>query len=142
MLFLLFQLDDKRFALDAARIAEVLPLVDIERPLAPAPGMAGLLRYRGQLLPVVDLPLLLLRRPAARRLSTRILLLDGVLGVIAERATGTIRLAEGDFATPSRAAETTPCLGRMAMTGDGPIQEVDVDRLLAEMGPRAPAAVA
>jgi len=48
MLFLLFQLGQDRYALEASRVIEVLPLVSLKRiPQAPR-GVAGLFNYRGR----------------------------------------------------------------------------------------------
>ena len=67
--------------------------------------MAGLFNYRGAPVPVIDLSQLTLGRPAARRLSTRIVLVHypdesggtHLLGLIAERATQTVRHEPSDF---------------------------------------------
>jgi chemotaxis-related protein WspB len=76
MLFLIFHLSAERYALDCRQIAAVLP----ERALKTLPGapswVAGVLDYRGAPVPVIDVPALALGRPAAHRLSTRIVLVD------------------------------------------------------------------
>jgi len=74
MLFLVFQLNDDRYALDVSQVVEVLPLVRIRKMLRSPPGIAGTINYRGAHVPVVDLSELALGRPAALRLSTRIIL--------------------------------------------------------------------
>ena len=105
MLFLVFELARDRYVLDVSQVAEVLPLVDIRQmPQAPT-AVAGILNYRGTPVPVIDVSQLTLGRPAERRLSTRIVLVhypgaDGrprLLGLIAERATQTVRREEKDF---------------------------------------------
>src|SRR5512137_142351 len=73
MLFLLFQLGKDRYALESSRVVEVLPYVQIKAvPDAPR-GVAGLIAYRGQAVPVVDLSMLILGVPAPALLSTRII---------------------------------------------------------------------
>src|SRR5919201_580300 len=105
MLFLLFQLDENRYALDAGQVAEVLPLVDIKQiPQAPR-AVAGIFNYRGGPLAGVELTQLTVARPAQKRLSTRIVLvhyLDDngekrLLGLIAEKVTETLRREPADF---------------------------------------------
>ena len=55
MLFLLFQIGKDRYALEASRVVEVVPLLALkELPQAPK-GVAGLFNYRGALVPAVDL---------------------------------------------------------------------------------------
>ena len=74
MLFLLFHLGKDRYALDASRVVEVVPLLTLRRiPQAPR-GVAGIFNYRGQPVPAVDLGELMLGQPASPRLSTRIIL--------------------------------------------------------------------
>jgi len=105
MLFLLFQLDQTRYALDVREVAEVLPLVSLMQiPQAPA-GVAGVFNYRGAPVPVIDLSQLLLGRPARSRMHTRIILINypddsggsHLLGLIAEGATETVRREPSDF---------------------------------------------
>lgn len=138
MLFLLFQLGDERYVLDAGQVAEVLPLVHIKRiPLAP-PGVAGAFNYRGTPVPVVDLCQLALQRPAERRLSTRLVVVyypdanqeRRWLGLIAERVTGTLRREPQDFVTSGVSNAETPYLGLVASDAQGLMQWLDIDTLL------------
>jgi chemotaxis-related protein WspB len=74
MLHLLFQIAGARHALDTSAVIEVLPLVRVQS-LAPAvPGVAGVMDYRGAMVPVVDLSLRLTGTPTAPRLGTRLIL--------------------------------------------------------------------
>jgi chemotaxis-related protein WspB len=77
MLLLTFRAAGTLHAVDVARVAEVIPRVDLRRiPHAPA-YLAGLFDYRGQVVPVIDLAVLLGHAPCADRLSTRIILVEG-----------------------------------------------------------------
>src|SRR5512137_1614377 len=105
MLFLLFQLGEDRYALEASHVVEVVPLLALKQiPHAPR-AVAGLFNYRGRPVPAVDLCELALRQPAARRFSTRIMIVNypdasggsHLLGLIVEHATGTLRKESGDF---------------------------------------------
>src|ERR1700680_3424801 len=105
MLFLVFELARERYVLDVRQIAEVLPLVGIKPLPQTPPAVAGIFNYRGAPLPVIDVSQLTLGRAAERRLSSRIVLVhypgaDGqtrLLGLIAERATQTVRHEARDF---------------------------------------------
>jgi chemotaxis-related protein WspB len=138
MLFLLFQLGNDHYALDVAQIAEVLPLVDITRiPQAP-PGVAGMFDCRGVPVPVVDLSQLMLGRPAQHCLSTRIIVVDypdetGArrrLGLIAERATETMRRERADFVDAGVTSDGASYLGSVAVGARGLVQWVEVSKLL------------
>ncbi len=138
MLFLLFQLGKEAYALEAAEVHEVLPLVGLtEIPLSPR-GVAGVFNYRGTPVPVLDLSELLLKRPAEPKLSTRIILVNypdargkkQLLGLIAEKSTETLRRGPGDFISSGLANEEAPYLGPVTPGPPGFIQWVRVDQLL------------
>ena len=138
MLFLVFDLGQDRYALDALQVAEILPLVDITRiPQAP-PAVAGVFNYHGAPVPVVDLSQMALGRPAARRLSTRIVLVHypdatgqrRLLGLIAERVTQTVRHEKADFVASGVSSEGASYLGPVATDERGVLQRVDVQTLL------------
>src|SRR5438046_186300 len=138
MLFLLFELGQDRYALDARQIAEVLPLVGIKQILRAPPAVAGIFNYRGAPVQVIDLSQLTLGRPAERRLSTRIVLVrypdaDGqtrLLGLIAERATQTVRHEATDFLASGVTSDGASYLGPVATDARGLLQWIDVRTLL------------
>ena len=138
MLFLVFELARDRYVLDVSQVAEVLPLVAITQiPHAP-PAVAGILNYRGAPVPVIDVSQLTLGRPAQRRLSTRIVLVhypdaDGqtrLLGLIAERATQTVRHEEKDFVASGVTSDGASYLGPVIADARGLLQWLDVRTLL------------
>src|SRR5512137_329391 len=105
MLFILFRLGNERYALEAGRVIEVIPRV----PLRPQPGtpdfVAGLLNFRGRVVPVLDLGTLTLGIPCTAQLSTRIILIDytlksgvkRVLGLVAEAVTDAVKMESTEF---------------------------------------------
>jgi chemotaxis-related protein WspB len=138
MLFLTFQLGNDRYALEAGQIVEALPLVRLKRlPHAPA-GVAGAFIYHGAPVPVVDLSAVATGRPAAARLSTRLILVNypiapgetRVLGLIAENATGTLRREPADFEDLGVDVGRAPYLGPVTREGDRVIQRIEVSKLL------------
>lgn len=136
MLMLLFQIGGDRYALEASQVAEVLPLVHLQRvPHAP-PGVAGIFDFHGELVPVVDLSQLMLGRPAAARVSTRIVLVRGqgetgdrTFGLIAERATGTLRRRCEEFVDAGLRRDRVPLLGRVTTDAEGVIYWLDAQGL-------------
>jgi chemotaxis-related protein WspB len=138
MLFILFQIGRDRYALSAGSIIEVLPLMNLKSvPRAPA-GVAGLLNYHGTPVPIIDLNEMTLAEPAARRFSTRIILVKypfeaqhtHALGLIAEHATKMIRRSIQDFTETGVESDAAPYLGRVANDPGGLIQRIEIERLL------------
>ena len=138
MLFLLFRLGLDRYALAAEQIVAVTPWLVLKAiPQAPL-AVAGLCLYCGAPVPVLDLSALALGRPAVPLLSTRIVFVpyphpDGeprLLGLLAEGATQTLRLAESDFAPAGVRSAQAPWLGPVAVDGGGLIQRIDIADLL------------
>ncbi len=138
MLFLIFQVGPDRYALDAACVNEVLPLIGITTmPRAPA-GVAGLLNSRGTPVPVIDLSELMLGQPARRCLSTRIVMVRSgrvggdtrIFGLIAERATETLQRPAADFVPSGLLNSAAPYLGPVATDARGLLQRIDIETLL------------
>ncbi len=140
MLFLLFQLGKNRYALDASRVAEVVPLLALQ-PIPEAPcGVAGIFTYRGRPVPAVDLSALALGQPASEHFSTRIIVVncpdetgtDHLLGLIVEHATEMLRKDAKDFVDPEMKLGAAPYLGPILMDGSSPIRLIYEHRLLPE----------
>jgi chemotaxis-related protein WspB len=140
MLFVLFQLGHDRYALEASRVVEVVPLLALRKFPQAARGVAGMFVYRGQPVPAVDLCELMFGRPAQERLSTRIIVVKygdaggrgQLLGLIAERATATMRCESKEFKDVGVNLAATPYLGPVLMDEKGVIQLVHTQKLLAE----------
>jgi len=138
VLFLLVRIGADRYAIDAGNIVEVLPLVAIKRIPQSAPGFAGIFDYRGAAVPAIDLTLLALGHEARDLLSTRIVIVNHpsgtgrsrTLGLIAEGATETMRIDEGDFIEFGVANGSVPYLGPVTRGSRGLIQRIEIDRLL------------
>jgi chemotaxis-related protein WspB len=80
MLLLTFKAGTNRYAIDVARIIELVPHVELTTiPHAPS-FLAGLLGFRGKVVPVIDLGLLLNSVPCRECLSTRIILVNDAPG--------------------------------------------------------------
>ncbi len=76
MLLLTFRAAENLYAIDVIRVVEVVPRINLRR-LPHAPGfLAGVFDYRGTVVPVVDLGVLLGSESCREQLSTRIILVD------------------------------------------------------------------
>jgi chemotaxis-related protein WspB len=140
MLFLLFRLGKDWYALDATAAEEVLPLTSLKQiPHAPA-GVAGLFSFHGQPVPVIDLNLMAVGRASRTVRSTRIILVhcrDGrgerrLLGLIAERATETMRRQPTEFVDAGVRSDGAPYLGPVVQDERGLVQRITPDKLLTE----------
>ena len=138
MLYLLFQLGNDRYALETGQIVEVLPVIDAKRiPGAPA-GVAGVFNYHGAPVPLIDLGELALGSPSPALMSTRIILVTYIdeagethrLGLLAQRATETLRRSEAEFVDAGVAGLTPPYLGPVTTDARGIIQRVEIKHLL------------
>lgn len=140
MLFVLFQLGGGRYALEASRVVEVVPLLAL-KPLPQAPnGVAGLFNYRGRPVPALDLSELTFHQPSRERLSTRIIIVnypdehgaERLLGLVAEHATEMLRTDANQFVDAGVRLGRAPYLGPVLMHALGAIQLLHPHGLLTE----------
>ena len=133
-LHLLFSLGVDRYALPASAVRKVLPLQRLKHvPEAPA-WIAGLLSYRGEVIPVLDLCQRVFARAARRSINTRLVLLQysptQSLGLILEQANQVVRLPDAAQASTGTAAGGA-YLGAVQTQDNGAmIQHIAVEGLL------------
>lgn len=140
---------EERYAVPSACVTEVVPSIPLRPVPGTPPGLAGLLDYRGLVLPVVDLCALFGHGPAPRRLSTRIAICDPggasrpygaesasgaphrLLGLLAERMLDVSTLdPEAEGSHPGPRARELPALSRVTRDERGLVQLVEVRDLL------------
>jgi chemotaxis-related protein WspB len=148
MLVLTFRVAGVPYAVAVRRVVEVVPRVEL-RAIPRAPKyLAGLLRYRGGAVPVVDLGLLMGEAACSDRLDTRIILVDcgsrggaglGYLGVIAERVDDVRSVDESRRAVAGLEIGDAPYLGPIYETDDGLLQLVEAGKILAKAAAESPA---
>jgi chemotaxis-related protein WspB len=140
MLFLVFQLGTDRYALQAAQVVEVLPLVNSKHvPRAPV-GVTGVFDYHGTPVPLIDLTELAQGKPSRKWMSTRIILVNyrdksgrvHLVGLLAEHATETMHRSEEEFADSGIAVADAPFLGSVLTDAAGIIQQIDIQNVLSE----------
>ena len=145
MLLLTLQADENLYAVDVARVVEVVPRVNLRRqPHAPV-SLAGVFDYRGIIVPVIDLGTLLGSAPCRSLLSTRIVLVDSrpaehasigprpwLLGIIAERVSDVISVKPEGVISAAMQLPTAPYLGSIVELGHEMAQLIVIDRVLDE----------
>jgi chemotaxis-related protein WspB len=139
MLVLTFRVAEVLYAVAVSRVVEVVPRVDLrEVPHAPS-YLVGLLRYRGGVVPVVDLGLLMGGASCRDRLDTRIILADagkgegglGLIGLVAEGVDDVRTVDEARRAVAGVEVGEAPYLGAVYETDDGLLQLVEPGKILA-----------
>lgn len=139
MLRLRFQVGDMRCDTPCIHIREVVPMMALKEMPRMPPCFAGFFNYRGTVVPVVDLCLVMLGRPCEMRLSTRIILTERpraegpplLLGLIAERITETARRENIGTPRADMTIETAPYVSGISMERDQMIHHVDLPRLVS-----------
>lgn len=140
MLYLLLRMGNARYALEARRIVEVVPLVDLKPLPHSAAYVAGLFDYRGVLVPVIDLCRLTGDHACRGYLTTRIVLVDypgpdgrkHILGLLAEQVTETAKLKDEDFRPSGLQQPEAPYLGPLLKNEASLIQRLDIEQLLPD----------
>jgi chemotaxis-related protein WspB len=135
MLVLTFQVAEVPYAVAVRRVVEVVPRVELRAiPHAPA-YLAGLLRYRGGAVPVVDLGALMGGPACPDRLDTRIILVGrdgaGLVGLVAERVDDVREVDEARRAMAGLAIGDAPYLGPIYETDGGLIQLIEPGKIEA-----------
>jgi chemotaxis-related protein WspB len=141
MLLLLFCVGQDLYSINSAQVSEVIPRVPL-RALHHVPKhVAGLLNYRGTIVPIVDLCQLIQNTPSQMQLSTRIIIVQSNdptmphIGVLAEKVIKTLNKSKADLVDSPNAhrhMSTAPYLGGMIMDEKGMIQQIHLDHLFAE----------
>lgn len=116
MLALLIEAASAKYALDATTVVEVAPLADLRVVPHVPTWLRGLLRYRGGVVPVVDLSLLLGGAAVGALMSTRIVIDEVMLagerrrvGVLVSRVLDVKAVGAAVF--PAMAVDGAPYLG-------------------------------
>ena len=139
MLHLILQIAGARHALDTSAVIEVLPLVCVQSLAPPVPGVAGVMDYRGVMVPVVDLSLRFTGTPTAPRLGTRLILVATPgssdtsrpsAALLVERVLGTAKLTPEVLLSEGASGDGR----RLAKDALGFIQFLDLAACLARPG--------
>ena len=139
MLYLLFHAKNESYAVDAREIIEIVPRVKL-RSLPKAPEyVAGLLNYRGESVPVLDLCVLLHGNRCAAVFGSRMILMKypdasgamRVLGLLAEQVTETLQCKAEEFRPSPLAQSSAPYLREVITYHDHWVQRVDIHALLS-----------
>ena len=138
MMILTFEAAGERYGVDVALVEEVVPRVALRRLPSASSAVAGLLNYRGKVVPVVDLGRLVDSLPCEHRLSTRVVVFRGdsegrLLGLAAERVSELTGVSSVELTNLVAPLQRVGYLGPVARIDGTLVQMIEPDRLLAEV---------
>lgn len=135
MLKLLFHIGREQYVTECKYVIEVIPRVALS-PIAHAPHfVAGILNYRGNLVPIVDFCYLIAKTYAKKRLSSRIVLVGDpaqniqTFGFVAEKVSNTINQENSDFVDYRVYIEGLPFISKISEDPKGILYELNIPNL-------------
>ena len=140
MMILLFSVGNDNYGINIRDVTEVLPNVTLKQfPHAPE-YVAGLLNYRGEAVPVIDLTWLMSAHASRNRISSRIVLVSYVneesahhlFGMLVEKITETVKIPDHVFTRSSVMTDAAPFLGDIAIHDGALIQVIDIKKVLSD----------
>lgn len=139
MLFAQFSLNDAKYVVSVNEVVEIIPYIKIKEVAKVPDYISGIINYRGQTVPVIDLCRLLLQRACKKKLSTRIIVVNHgdenkkFFGLLVEKATETVREDMADFIDPVIAIGDTPYIGPVLAKQDDLITLVTIPGLMEKI---------
>lgn len=139
MLLLTFQIGNEHYAVNAIEIIEILPLTTIQSIQQAPRFIAGMLNYRQNIVPVVDLVQLINKRPHKKVLSSRIIVMNypmgnknKTIGIIAEKVTDTINADDDRISYSKISIPNADYLGKIQNQSGKFIQLIDIKSILPQ----------
>ena len=140
-LYILFFAGNNRYALSAMDVIAVVPMAVLQAVPSGPDYLAGNLDYHGDLIPVVDINMLIENKKISLKLSTRILLVNidteigrQAIGLLAEKVTEAVRINDESY---SRIEMQTNNVARHEVelkNRNGFLQHIDVMEIFANTG--------
>jgi len=137
MLIVVFSLGDQDYGVDASNLVAVVPGLPLLNVPGVVHGIAGLLHYQRQYVPVVDLKLLTKGQPCEPKLSTRIVLaqcavgsINALIGLRVENAIDTLWVEDDEIEEMHLATPGATYIGKLVSSGDRTVQLVTIEALL------------
>lgn len=140
MLLLTFRAAGDSYAVAARDIVEIVPSIEL-RPIPHAPAyLLGMFHYRGAVVPVVDLSVLMGAAPCRPSLDTRIVIVEmpgngrpkWVVGLLAEHVNDLQKISDDEKVSEGMPLPDAPYLGPIYRLGDILVQKLEIGALLPE----------
>jgi chemotaxis-related protein WspB len=142
MLYLRFNLGQDRYIIDTQFIVAVVPLLAMKKKYTISGRnptyVAGVVQFRDQTVPVLDLTKLMSGRESQPYMSTRIVLTEFVadskryqlVGLIVEKATEVVKLNDGKLSSTANNMEESLSYGPAVRDSEGFLMCLDIQKLL------------
>lgn len=134
---LVFFVGKDRFAIDTQDVIEILPMVNITHIPKTEDYISGMMNFRGSMMPVIDLCMLLNKRPSQEKICTRIITIRNqysrefdYTGLIAEKVSRTMHLDTSNIIKHKLTNKKNRYLGKIIQDNSNEIQIIDLDKLL------------
>ena len=138
MMLLMFKVNDNRYGINVVDVVEVVPCVPLQKlPRSPL-NIAGLLNYRGNVIPVIDSSQLLGDSDVRSCLSSRIIMVRSdrmkscCIGLLAENVTETIKIDDDKFTDASIGEGVSALVDKVVLDGMGMLQHINTARLIPD----------
>lgn len=143
VLLLLFSAGGSLYAMETKDVLEVIPRV-VLRPAVNLPGyVSGFFNYRGVVVPVIDLCVLIHGPPSGLNFSSRIIMVsaadsvakDQCIGLLSEGVTDTLSRPLSAFQKTGLNSQCKLYLGGMTLDDRGMVQILHLSVLLEQLNP-------
>lgn len=138
MMLLMFKVNENRYGINVVEIVEVVPHVLLQKlPKSPA-TIAGLLNYRGHIIPVIDGSRLLGDSDVHACLSSRIIMVrsermrSSCIGLLAGNVTETFKVDDEQLVDASIGDGSNSIVDKVILDEDGMIQHINTNRLIPD----------
>lgn len=140
MLYLLFYIKNEKFIIEGNKLIEIIPNLKL-KPVIKAPDyVTGMLNYRGEVIPIIDINKLCTGNFAASNLSSRIVIIkynsilnnEEKLGILVEKATETISFNESELETAAIKINNASYFGKIKKNENEIIQLLEVENILPQ----------
>lgn len=140
MLILNLNIGKERYAIQASKVIEIIPLVELDKVPLSDPGIKGLLNYRGIPTPVIDLCQLFEHRQCENTLSTRIIIIEYTdssskekpIGLAAELVTDVTQCQPEEITDSGISNNNTNYLGKVYHHNNDIIQIIDTTKVIPD----------
>lgn len=132
MIVIPFDILNNYFALEIDSIVEIIPLVNIDTVVDSNPKLRGLINYRGNLIPIIDLKNFFYKENSINLLSTRIVIYsfnNNIIGVIVENLTDTIEIDKNNLINESQKLSGSNFIKSYFIEDEKTIKIIDVQKI-------------